>query len=54
MCPPTLEVEVTFVSTHTKGTRIGLCSLMIGNVMTTQSVVLRSGSHTVEMFMNIW
>jgi len=46
---PTLEVEVKFVSTHTKGTRIELCSLMIGKVMITQSVVLRSSGHTVEM-----
>ena len=52
--PPTLEVEVKFVSTHTKGTRIELCSLMIGKVMITQSVVLKSSGHTVEMFMNVW
>ena len=48
--PPTL---VKFVSTHTKGTRIELCSLTIGRVTITQSVVLRSSGHTVEMFMNI-
>jgi len=52
--PPTLEVEVKFVLTYTKGTRIGLCSLRIGKVTTTQSVVLRSGDHTVEMLMNVW
>ena len=46
--------EVKFVSTHTKGTTIELCSLMIGKVTITQSVVLRSSGHTVEMFMNVW
>jgi len=50
---PTLEVEVKFFSTHTKGTKIELCSLMIGKFTTTQSVVLRSSGHTVEMLMNI-
>ena len=52
--PPTLEVEVKFVSTHTKGARIELCLLMIGKVTITQSVVLRSSGHIVEMFMNVW
>ena len=51
--PPTLEVEVKFFSTHTKGTRIELCSLMIGKVTITQFVDLRSSGHTVEMFMNV-
>ena len=52
--PPTLKVGVKFVSTHTKGIKIELCSLIIGKVTITQSVVLRSSSHTVEMFMNVW
>jgi len=51
--PPTLEVEVKFFSTHTKGTRIELCSLMIGKVTITQFVDLRSSGHVVEMFMNV-
>jgi len=50
--PPTLKVEVKFVSTHTEGTRIELC-LMIGKVTITQPVVLRSSGHTVQMFMNV-
>jgi len=54
MCLPHLRSWVKFVSTLTKGTRIELCSLMIGKVTITQSVVLRSSGHTVEMFMNVW
>jgi len=58
-CPESLwyltmyPLQVKLVSTNTKGIRIGMCSLTIGKVMTTQSVVLRSGSHTVEMLMKI-